>query len=66
MVYEALSYDEIKENIKTYVNFIHVHSKNDDSAYFEYNSVCAQANKSINVMMLHNSSKKENVKLIDK
>lgn len=56
--FEAQSYNRIKANIKTHVNILNVHSKNDDSAYLKYNSVCAQANKSISVMMLH-SQKKE-------
>lgn len=34
--FEAQSYNEIKANIKTHFNFIHVHSKNGDSAHTDY------------------------------
>lgn len=59
VVFEAYSYDEIKANIKTHVNIIHLHSKIDSSAYLEYDSVCLQANKPVSVMMLHNYQEKK-------
>lgn len=61
VVSEAWSYDEIKAIIKTHVNFIHLHSsKNDDSAYIEYECL-SSSNKPVSVRVVHNypSSKVE-------